>query len=123
MQRRRCTHVSPVFRHSSHPAVCGCTFRISLRWLHRFIALLRALLAQSRADGSLLHWPVPLLALLEIGSGVVQIVAGIHQDLLAVLLTEVAALFGREASPQGTRRHDCALRDEGTGGDDRTFAN
>src|SRR2546421_13007645 len=33
-QRRRCTHVSPVFKQSSHPLALGVTSRIWSRWLH-----------------------------------------------------------------------------------------
>ena len=33
-QRRRCTHLSPVFRQSSQPRACGVTSRIWLRCVH-----------------------------------------------------------------------------------------
>ena len=35
-QRRRCTHLSPVFRQSSQPRACGVTSRIWLRCVHAF---------------------------------------------------------------------------------------
>src|SRR6185295_10916742 len=33
-QSRRCTHIEPVFRHSSQPSALGVTFRMPAAWTH-----------------------------------------------------------------------------------------
>ena len=54
----------------------------------------------------------------EVDLGVVEIVAGVFEDELAVDVGEFAAEFGGDAGPEGAGRDDGVLGDDGAGGDD-----
>ena len=59
--------------------------------------------------------------LLEVDLHVVEVIAGVHQDLFAVVGGEVAADFAGDAGDEGARRNDGVLGDDGAGGDDGAF--